>query len=202
MQVHERPRRDRAATRRRLLDTARALFAEHGYDHVSVRMIAGAAGANVALINRYFGTKAALFGEVLAEETELRRIIEEGDRAGLPRRLAERFVRQIESGQLNLTSRLLDRSIGSEEVQPILRQHIETVLAEPLTARLAEDGGDDARARAALAATIILGGGSVRRMIGLAELRALGPAVLLERLTAMYEAALAPVPAEAVRRAE
>ena len=64
--VGARPQRDRAATRQRLLDAARLLFAEHGYDHVTVRMIAAAAEANVALINRYFGSKSALFAEGMA----------------------------------------------------------------------------------------------------------------------------------------
>src|ERR687895_1614836 len=81
--VGERPHRDRAATRQRLLDAARRLFAEHGYDHVTVRMIAAAADANVALINRYFGSKSGLFGEVLAGGPTVREAVE-GDVAGLP----------------------------------------------------------------------------------------------------------------------
>ena len=62
----EHRKRDREATRRRILDAARDLFGEHGYEGVTVRMIASAADANTALVNRYFGSKAALFGEVLA----------------------------------------------------------------------------------------------------------------------------------------
>src|SRR5437868_14127476 len=87
-----RPKRDREATRRRILDAARDLFGEHGYTGVTVRMIAAAAEANVALVNRYFGSKASLFGEVLAGESALRGVIA-GDPDGLARRLAEHFVR-------------------------------------------------------------------------------------------------------------
>nr|BFE81296.1 hypothetical protein GCM10020093_038970 [Planobispora longispora] len=59
-------RRDREGTRQRILDAARGLFAELGYDHVTMRLIAAEAGANIALINRYFGSKRELFAEVLA----------------------------------------------------------------------------------------------------------------------------------------
>lgn len=44
--VARRRKRDREATRRRILDAARDLFGEHGYDGVTVRMIAGRAEAN------------------------------------------------------------------------------------------------------------------------------------------------------------
>lgn len=183
----ERPKRDREATRRRLLDAARALFAEHGYDHVSVRMIAAAADANVALVNRYFGTKAALFGEVLADESVLRQVIA-GDPAGLPKRLAEHVVRQVHEGPASPVLRTLDRSAANPEIQPILQRHLESALIEPLAGRL---DGPDARIRATAAASILLGSGSVRRLLGLADLRSADPEALTQRLTAMFEAALA-----------
>jgi AcrR family transcriptional regulator len=184
----ERPKRDRAATRRRLLEAARDLFAEHGYDHVSVRMIAGRAGANVALVNRYFGSKAALFGEVLASESSLPHLLE-GDPADLPRRLAEHIVRQIHHCPAGTVPRILDRSLGNPEIQPTIRRYMEQTLIEPLTGLL---DGPDARIRATAAAYVLMGSGSVRRILGLADLREADPADLTDRLTAMFEAALAP----------
>ena len=52
------PRRDR------ILDAAEALFAEHGYDGVTLRQIATRAGVDVALANYYFGKKLDLFQAV------------------------------------------------------------------------------------------------------------------------------------------
>lgn len=189
--AERRPKRDREATRRRILDAARDLFGEHGYDGVTVRMIAARAEANTALVHRYFGSKAALFGEVLAGESALRGVIA-GDPAGLPRRLAEHFVRQIDQRPVTAMARMLDRSAGHPEVKEILLRHLEDVIVEPIVAQL---DGPDARARALLASTIIMGGGPVRRLLGLNDLRTADPAEVTDRLTAMFTAALAPSPA-------
>ncbi|MES9539099.1 TetR family transcriptional regulator [Actinomadura sp. NPDC000600] len=187
-EVARRRKRDREATRRRILDAARDLFGEHGYDGVTVRMIAARAEANMALVNRYFGSKAALFGEVLAGESVIRGVIA-GDPEGLPRRLAEHFVRQVDQRSVTAMSRMLDRSAGHPEVKEILLRYLEDVIVEPMVAQL---DGPDARARALLASTIIMGGGPVRRLLGLGDLRAADPAELTDRLTAMFTAALAP----------
>lgn len=190
MGAARRPKRDREATRRRILNAARDLFGEHGYDGVTVRMIAARAEANTALVNRYFGSKAALFGEVLAGESLIRGVIA-GDPGGLPRRLAEHFVRQLDLGSVTAMARMLDRSAGQPEVKEILLHYLEDVIVEPIVAQL---DGPDARARALLASTIIMGGGPVRRLLGLNDLRAADPAELTDRLTAMFTAALAPLP--------
>ena len=50
-----------AATRDALLDAAEALIADHGFRTPSHRMIAGEAGAHVALVNYHFGSKEMLF---------------------------------------------------------------------------------------------------------------------------------------------
>ncbi|MGW1103450.1 TetR/AcrR family transcriptional regulator [Streptomyces sp. NPDC002540] len=60
-------RRDAAATRRRLLEAARDLFAERGYEGTTVRSIAERAGANQALLFRYFGSKQGLLTQVIAQ---------------------------------------------------------------------------------------------------------------------------------------
>jgi AcrR family transcriptional regulator len=53
--------RDADITRRALVRAARRRFATEGYRATTVRHIAGDAGVNVALINRYFGSKEGLF---------------------------------------------------------------------------------------------------------------------------------------------
>lgn len=70
--------RDRTATEHRLLEAAGAVFAQKGYDGASVLDVANAAETNVALINRYFGSKAGLLDAVL-----------------------ERFLSTVRNGQLD-----------------------------------------------------------------------------------------------------
>jgi AcrR family transcriptional regulator len=54
-----------ADTSQRLLDAAEGLFADRGYDGVSIRDIAAAAGVNVAAINYHFGGKERLYQVIL-----------------------------------------------------------------------------------------------------------------------------------------
>ncbi len=53
--------------RRQLITSARALFAKHGYDAVSIRAVAEAAGVNPAMIHYYFGSKQGLHEAMLAD---------------------------------------------------------------------------------------------------------------------------------------
>lgn len=58
--------KNHAETRDRILDTARELFAEQGFDAVSLRQITSKAGVNIAAVNYHFGSKDALITDVLA----------------------------------------------------------------------------------------------------------------------------------------
>lgn len=178
--------RDREATRRRLLDAAAALFAEHGYEQVTVRMIATEAGANVSLINRYFGSKAELFGEVVADESTLGQVLE-GDADGLPRRLAEYTLRRLETGPESPVLRSLG-SLSCSETTEVLRDRLLTGLVAPLAARL---DGPDAGARAMLAASVLLGAGPLRRLFGPDALAAGSPEEMTDRLTGVFRLCLA-----------
>jgi AcrR family transcriptional regulator len=51
-------------TKERILDTAEILFAQKGYQAVSVRQITSAAECNLAAVNYYFGNKENLYLEV------------------------------------------------------------------------------------------------------------------------------------------
>ena len=62
--------RDAARTRKALLDAASRRFAADGYSSTTVRDIADDAGVNVALINRYFGSKEGLFEACLVNLVE------------------------------------------------------------------------------------------------------------------------------------
>lgn len=65
-------------TRDRVLEVAARLFAERGYDGVSVRDIIGGAKANLGAVTYHFGSKEGLFASVVDRQVEpLRRMGEE-----------------------------------------------------------------------------------------------------------------------------
>lgn len=65
-----RPRADDERTHERILRTAERLFAEKGFNEVSVRDIAAAAHVNFALIGYHFGSKEGLLSEVYRRHCE------------------------------------------------------------------------------------------------------------------------------------
>lgn len=54
-------KRNAAATRQRILDVAKAEFAEHGFSGSRIERIAAGASANVGMIYHYFGNKDELY---------------------------------------------------------------------------------------------------------------------------------------------
>ena len=58
------------STKDRLLEAAKEIFMEHGYEGATVQMIAEAAGANIAAVNYHYGSKSDLYVEYVAEHLE------------------------------------------------------------------------------------------------------------------------------------
>lgn len=70
-------------TRQALLDAARPLFARQGFAGTSVREITRAAGVNLGAVTYHFGSKRALYEEVLARATRpLTEAVEDLGRGG------------------------------------------------------------------------------------------------------------------------
>ena len=63
------------------MQAAAELFSARGYDGASTRDIAEKAGVNVALINRYFGSKAKLFNAAIVPMLSIHGM-SEGDISG------------------------------------------------------------------------------------------------------------------------
>jgi AcrR family transcriptional regulator len=70
MKKRARPAAARQPTRLRILDASERLFAEHGYEGVSLRDIAREADVEVALVSYHFGPKQELFRHVIARRSE------------------------------------------------------------------------------------------------------------------------------------
>src|SRR3954471_8521795 len=146
--------RNAAATRQAILDAAKACFMREGYERVGVREIAGRAGVDPALVNRYFGSKEGLFAEAVAAKFDLTALLS-GDRATLGERLA-RFVllKKQHAGQEYDPLVALLRSTSCEAPAKMLRQVLVDGWVHPLAAYI---GGPDALQRAELVSSTLLG---------------------------------------------
>ncbi len=58
-------RRDRAATQKALVQAGEELFAQYGFNGVTLDMVATASGANKAMVSYYFGSKEGLYDAVI-----------------------------------------------------------------------------------------------------------------------------------------
>lgn len=154
--------RNAAATRQALLDAARVCFMAEGYDQTGVRDIAASAGADPALVNRYFGSKEALFAEAVATKFDLSALFT-GDRAALGARLARYVLQKKQPGDEYDPLVALLRSASSDVAGPLLREALVEKFARPLAARL---DGEDAALRAELIGSILLGMLAYRTVIG------------------------------------
>jgi AcrR family transcriptional regulator len=153
--------RDAAATRADLLRAARRRFARDGYDGASVRDIAADAGANVALISRYFGSKDGLFVEALSAPSRFPDL-RETPPAELPAKMLARILDQPDAyGGENPIAALL-RSTGHEGVAEQMRAHIDSDLTRRLAALSPEE---DATVRADLFVALLLGIGVLHTVI-------------------------------------
>jgi len=149
--------KDAAATRGLLVRSARRRFAFDGYRGTTVRDIAADAGVNVALINRYFGSKEGLFRACLDRVV---RDLGDEDR-GVPGR--ERVVHDLVAHVLTsptdedaLQLMLLLRSSGDEGADAIRRETLRRY-AERLAGAVHAEVTDDALLRAEVALGMVLG---------------------------------------------
>jgi AcrR family transcriptional regulator len=83
----------RAESRRRIIESALALFAEHGYEKTSIKMIAQHAGISQGLMYNYFAGKDELLKEIFAQSiADVRESFARAEATGDP---SDRVVRLI-----------------------------------------------------------------------------------------------------------
>lgn len=153
--------RDADKTRRLLLTSARRRFAEDGYSATRVRDIAGDAGVNVALINRYFVSKEGLFEACLVTARDA--LGRSGEVPVSFDDLLENMTRQVAGApgeERSLMLLLLLRSSGDEAADRIRRNTLrffgeQMALAAGWTTE--EVKSDDLMLRAQIALSTVLG---------------------------------------------
>ncbi|MER7552324.1 MULTISPECIES: TetR/AcrR family transcriptional regulator [Streptomyces] len=152
--------------RTRILEAARAEFAERGYDKTSIRGIARAAGVDAALVHHYFGTKDEVFAaavEVSFEPALVVHTVLGGPPEGLGERLARFFLSVWEDPATRSPLLAILRSaLTHEAAAKVLREFVLRRLLERIAAEL---DVPDATFRAELAASHMIGIATLRYMI-------------------------------------
>ena len=114
-------------TRERILSAARSHFTEVGYDGVTIRAIAAAAGVDPALVPHYFGSKEGVFRaavEFPINPSEfLPRLLEPG-LDGLGERLVRFFLETWDSPAGSPLLALIRSVVASETAADLLREFL------------------------------------------------------------------------------
>ncbi len=137
-----------------LLQNARRMFAEGGYNHTSVRDIAAEAGVDPAMIRHYFGSKAELFRATMGwpfDPGQIATQIKSGDRSEIGERLTRVFFGAWEEPDSRAPLLAILRGAAThEESATLVRQFIQTRLY-PQIAAVLEDPKAELRVDLAMA---------------------------------------------------
>jgi AcrR family transcriptional regulator len=159
-------RRGDSGSREAILEAARALFAEHGYNATSMRAIGAAAGVDAALIVHFFGNKARLLRAAIQWPFDP---AAEADRiyAGGRRNVGEGLARLVvdtweQEGDRNAIMTLLRAATVEPAAAEMMRDFMQVELFPPLFQRL---NPDQPELRASLAASQLVGLGIARYVL-------------------------------------
>jgi AcrR family transcriptional regulator/DNA-binding MarR family transcriptional regulator len=209
-----RPERRRGRThdpegnRRAVLAAARRLFAAHGYQGVSIRAIAAAAGVTPGLVMAYFGSKDGLFREVVGEGTGITaQVLDDADTdpAGLPHVLAHSYLERWDrlSAQDPLAA-LIRSALDHPPSAVQLAEMLERLVTGPLTGVLGTS--DEAAARIGLIRSVLFGVIMERYLFAHEPARSVPSAelepLLTQVLTTAFGSAVAPAPVGEPRASE
>nr|WP_308206373.1 TetR family transcriptional regulator [Mycolicibacterium novocastrense] len=149
-----------------MLETARSVFAEVGYERATIRTIAATAGVDKSSIIKYFGTKQDLFHEAVYWEIPAADLTTE-DAAGTVENYARAMLTAWAADPNSPMAVLLRTSMTSEAAADILRKHITAQAIDTLSATV---DAPDARLRTALVGAVLMGIASQRFILHMPDL--------------------------------
>jgi TetR/AcrR family transcriptional regulator, regulator of cefoperazone and chloramphenicol sensitivity len=162
-------------TRRRLVETAIDLFAAHGYDGASTRLLADEAGVNLPAIQYYFGSKEGLYraavGHIVerivdgmrpaAERVEL--ALADGDLSrkrllALLYEMLDAFLALVADSRHSRNEKLFITRAEIEEFSALEQLHdmVERYVIGPCTALVARLNGGEASDETVMARTLAI----------------------------------------------
>jgi AcrR family transcriptional regulator len=154
-------------TKQSILDAARTVFAERGFDKASIRAIATEAKVDPALVHHYFGTKEKLFLASMNAPINPAELIPKA-LEGPPDQAGERLVRLVlsvwDSPAGAAAIAMFRSALTNEWTARLLREFVITQILRKAVAELAMDPAE-APIRSALLATQIAGLVTIRYVL-------------------------------------
>lgn len=167
-------------TRGEILKAARELFGKQGFLRTTVRAVAAKAGVDAALVHYFFQTKEKLFSaavELPVAPEQLWELLEEGAIGDAPGDgTGERFIRfmleSVFTSKSHAVAALIRAAVADPGCVPALRSLIERTV---VTGAASAIGGADARLRAELLGSIVVGLFIVRHVVRVEPLASASP---------------------------
>jgi AcrR family transcriptional regulator len=155
-----------STTQEQILEAARRLFLERGYQGATMRAIAKEAGVDASLIVHFFGNKLDLFAEAVEwpfePEVEMPKLLADG-RGQVGRNVVALLLRYWDQeGSRNPILTLLGASVIEPQAAEVLGEFVRDRLFAPLLDRL---GSDMPQVRANLLASQLVGLGLLRYVL-------------------------------------
>jgi AcrR family transcriptional regulator len=175
-------------TRRQILEAARAVFGDVGYERATIRGIASAANVDKSSIVKYFGTKQKLFQEAVAWTIPIGDVVSE-DPSQTAENLARGMLAAWAADPNSPMAVLLRASMTSEEAAEILRTHITSHAISSIATTI---DAPDARLRAALIGAMLMGVASQRYLLRMPDLVDVDTEQILKLITPALRAVIDP----------
>jgi AcrR family transcriptional regulator len=175
-------------TRRQILETARTVFGEVGYERATIRGIARAAGVDKSSVVKYFGTKQKLFEEAVTWTIPIQDVVSE-DPSQTAENLARGMLAAWAADPNSPMAVLLRASMTSEEAAQILRTHITYHAISSIATTIDRP---DARLRAALIGAMLMGIASQRYLLRMPDLVDVDTERILRLITPALRAVIDP----------
>jgi AcrR family transcriptional regulator len=169
-------------TRGAVAAAARRLFAEAGYDRASFRAIATEAGVDPALVVHYFGSKEALFREVMELPPAVADAIAnlaDGPRSSVGRRLATAVIASFENPA---TRDIVLGRIRSASSHPDAAELVRQTVERDIVKLAGNLDVVQPELRASLAGSVIVGTAFARYIVGVEPLASLDAGALVDVL--------------------
>lgn len=175
-------------TRRRILEAARSVFADVGYERATIRGIAATAGVDKSSVIQYFRTKQGLFREAVHWDIPVAELTSD-DATETTDNLVRGMLAAWAADPNSPMAVLLRTAMTSEDAAEILRTHITAQSVDTMAATI---GAPDARLRAALAGAMLMGIVSQRYILKMPDVMDADVEDIVRLITPLIQALLDP----------